>query len=379
MVTIGAWLTRTGIAAGLLLPASAFAQSPPVDVPLVPVPARLPAPLRDSLEAVRAGLEARVDGFNAIVPVFLARCGPGRISVEDAARIGGCETEHRTLLARQEAIVAAKAAFRSAIDSTDAAFARSCSAVEADLARDREALRRQQAVNAAAAVELERWAEENAAAQRAALMVGAKAILGDLATRLQAREAGVARLRDAIVAQAPAMRSAGISVEDAREVLVAAEATYARAAAAARAGAATQRALEADAWYALLRTEAGAIATRQAEGDAAVRTLLEHRAVAWVLERDPSLSDLIRAPLDLAMATPTAAPIAPHYALAAFLVDYGYEATRWSLSGSRILGGDALAGEGLRAVEVLSARIRRTLARRDACRAAGLGVGPADR
>lgn len=361
------------VAAFLVLAAPGAAQA--TETSIAVVPARLPLSLRGPVARERDALERDVDSFNALVPDFLARCGPGKIPEEAAALLAACGGEFARLRARQDSITGAKAAFRARVDSADARFVGACPTLDAQLARDRDALRRQQAVNAATSAELEAWAEESADAQRSALTLGAKAILGEAATRLRAREANAVALRSALARHEGALRAGGVPPEEARELLDVAARLASRARMQAEMGVTLEAALDLDAWYGLVKVEAGAIAARMAESDTGLRVALRHPAFEWIAARDPSLSDLVRAPLDLAATTPGFERFAPHYALAAFVVDYGYEAARWAASAERILQGRALSDQALLAVESLTRQIRRTVEWRNACRSAGMPTG----
>ena len=108
-----------------------------------------------------------------------------------------------------------------------------------------------------------------------------------------------------------------------------------------------------------------------ATADESVRAALADPALAAIVNADASAADLTRQTLDQLVATPGFERFAPQYALAAFVVDYGYDATRWTLSGQRILQGGALSDRGLEAVASLTRQIRRTVEWQAACRAPG--------
>lgn len=357
---------RRAIVPAILLAAPLGAQASP-DVPLAGVPEWWPTSLREPLRAERRLLEARIDGFNAIVPDFMSRCGT--IPADAPARRAACTAELSGLEARQRAIVADKAALRARVDSAASRLVVACTGIEAQLERDREALRRQQRVNAATADELEAWARLNDEAQRAAVTLGVKSLLGEAATRLQARQARVASLQAAIARNERLLAERGIPVDAVRERLATLAVRYDRARTQAAAGAALARAGEVEAIYGLAKTEAGLIAQQQAETDEELRRALADPAFDAIVARDASVADLARSVLDLLAGMPGFERLAPPYALAAFVVDYGYDATQWTLSAQRILQGDALSAQGLEAVAALTRQIRRTVEWREACRA----------
>lgn len=338
------------------------------DIPLAEIPERLPGSLREPLRAERRLLEARIDAFNAFVPDFLARCG--QMPADATARMMACKSELAGIEAQQRAIVADKAVLRAHVDTATTRFERACVDIDAQLARDREALRRQQRVNESAVGELEDWARMNEEAQRSAVMLGVKSLMGEAANRLLARQARVTTLQAAIARNERLLGERGIPVGPVRERLATLALKYDRAQRQAAAGAALARSGEAEAIYGLARTEAGVIATQLAAADEELARALADPAFEAIIARDASAADLARSALDLAAATPGFERLAPQYALAAFIVDYGYDATRWSLSAQRILQGDALSAQALEAVAALTRQIRRTIEWRDACRTA---------
>ena len=359
------------IAAPLTAPLAAQATAA---APIVTVPEKLPAGQREALEQRRRALLSRVDAFNALAPDFLARCG--QVPVEESARIAFCQAELGRLTARQQQIVDDKGGFAAAVDSAVARFDQACPAIDAQLARDREALRRQQGVSASTSAELEAWARENEDAQRSAMMLGVKSLMGEAASRLAARQARVTALQGAIARNERLLGERGIATGPVKSRLAWLAGEYGRAQAQANVGGAIVRAGEIDGLYELLRTEAGVIAKEMATTDDAMRDALADPALAAIVNADATASDLARQTLDQLVATPGFERFAPQYALASFVVDYGYDATRWALSGARILQGDAVNERSLEAVAALTRQIRRTVEWQSACRRAGAGATP---
>lgn len=339
------------------------------DVPLAEVPARLPPSLREPLRAERRMLEARIDGFNVFVPDFMARCGS--MPPDATARMAACKAELAGLEAQQRLIVGDKAALKARVDSATVRLDRACIDIDAQLARDREALRRQQRVNESAVGELEEWARLNEEAQVSAVTLGVKSLLGEAATRLQARQARVGTLQAAIARNERLLGERGIPIAPVRERLATLALKYDRARMQATAGAAIARSGEVEAIYGLAKTEAGIIAQQQAAADEELKRALADPAFDLIIARDASVADLTRSALDLLAGTPGFERFAPHYALAAFVVDYGYDATRWTLSAQRIVQGDALSARALEAVAALTRQIRRTVEWRAACKTPG--------
>ena len=356
-----AWLA---LALGAPLAAQSTAATP-----IATVPEKLPAGLRDSLKHRGRALETRVDAFNALAPDFLARCG--QLPAEEKARYAACQAELARLTVQQQVIVGDKGAFAAAVDSAVVRFERACPTIDAQLARDREAMRRQQGVSAATSAELEAWARENEDAQRSAMMLGVKSLMGEAAGRLAARQSRVTALQSAITRNERLLGERGIPVGPVKARLAWLAGEYGRAQAQANVGGAIVRVGEIEALYELVRTEAGVLAKEMARTDDAVRAALADPALAAVVNADASAADLARQTLDQLVATPGFERFAPQYAIASFVVDYGYDATRWALSGQRILQGDAVSERGLEAVAALTRQIRRTVEWQTACRRAG--------
>lgn len=342
------------------------AQAAP-DVPLAVVPARLPASLREPLLAERRLLEARIDGFNALVPDFMARCG--QMPADAVARMAACKAELAGFEAQQRRIVTDKAALAARVDSASTRLEHACVDIDAQLARDREALRRQQRVNESAVGELEEWGRLNDEAQRSAVKLGVQSLLGEAASRLQARQARVGTLQAALARNERLLGERGIPVGPVRERLATLALKYDRARLQAAAGAALARSGEVESIYGLAKTEAGVIVQQLAAGDEELKRALADPAFDAIIARDATAAELTRSALDLVASTPGFERFAPQYALAAFIVDYGYDATQWTLSAQRILQGDALSARALEAVEALTRQIRRTVEMREACKA----------
>lgn len=342
------------------------------ETPVAPVPERLPASQREELEQRRRALLSRVDAFNALAPEFLARCG--QVPAEQSARLAACQAEVGRLTVRQQEIVGDKTMFAAAVDSAVKRLEQACPTIDAQLARDREALRRQQGVSASTSAELEAWARENEDSQRSAMMLGVKALMGEAAGRLAARQARVTALQSAVARNERLLGERGIAAGPVKARLAWLAGEYGRAQAQANVGGAIVRAGEIDALYELVRTEAGVIAKEMATTDDAAREALADPAIAAIVNVDASASDLARQTLDQLVATPGFERFAPQYALASFVVDYGYDATRWALSGQRILQGGAVSERSLEAVAALTRQIRRTVEWQSACRRAGAAL-----
>lgn len=345
----------------LVLPTALVAQG----TALVPIPERIPSPRRDSLVAERRRAEQRIDSVNIEIGAFNARCG--QVGVGTPAR-AACEADLARLQVVAGALEVAKLRLAASVDSAERHVAAACPGIEAQLARDREQLRRQQGVNEAAVREIEDWARESEDAQRAALSVAVGAIFGEAATRLAAR-ADEARALQRLLRQREAqLQAAGVNGAELFARLQRAERAYVSASGAAGFGRGYQALGEVDAALGLVRTEAAAVASFAELGDADLRTVLSSPRVRELTVENVALSEALRSILDHASATPQLVRFAPAYGLAALLVDYGYEAARWESARRAIARQHALTDLQLRAVDALSLQIRRTVEMRRVCR-----------
>lgn len=340
------------------------------DRPLPPVPDRLPPTVRDSLARVRAPLLARTEAFNARVPDFTTRCGPGTIPAEDKARLAACGAEFGGLKALSDSIVLEKAGFISALEAAIAAADARCADITRQLAQDRLALVRQQRVSESMVAELEAWAKESAEAASNAAWLGATTLFGNAAKQLQTREASATAFQGVLTRAEAQLGTRGAPIAALRDRIARASRGYASARMHAVAGNTMAHVGDASELLNYAKTEAGVIAGLQSGADADVRAALNDPVFQRFVQTDATALDLVRATLDQLAGTPALEPLAKPYAVAAFVVDYGYEASKWTASRARILQNAQLSDEQLKAVAALSAQMERTVARLQACRAA---------
>lgn len=353
-----------------LLATRAPAQSTPADQSLPQVPRSVGAAAYDSLRLVHEPLRARNEAFNARIPDFTARCGPGRIPPEDSALLAACGREFAGLRALSDSIVREKAAFITRLNAAIAAADARCADIRRQLAQDRVALVRQQRVSESLVAELETWATENATAQQNAAWLGATTLFGNAARQLQTREASATAFKGVLTRAEAQMRARGVAVDAVRDRMERASRGYASARLQAVAGNTMARVGDANDVLALATTEAGVIAGLQSGADADVRAALNDPGFQRFVQTDATALDLVRSTLDQLAGTPALEPLSKPYALAAFLVDYGYEASKWAASRARILQGVTLSDDQLRAVAALSAQMERTVSRLQNCVAA---------
>lgn len=340
------------------------------DRPLPPVPDRLPPAVRDSLSRARAPLLARTEAFNARVPDFTARCGPGTIPAEDRTRLAACGAEFGGLKALSDSIVLEKTRFITALEAAVAAADARCADITRQLAQDRLALVRQQRVSESTVAELEAWANESTDAANNAAWLGATTLFGNAAKQLQTREASATAFQGVLARAEAQLGARGAPLVALQDRITRASRGYASARMQAVAGNAMAHVGDASELLNYARTEAGAIAGLQSGADANIRAALTDPVFQQYVQTDATALDLVRATLDQLAGTPALEPLAKPYALAAFIVDYGYEASRWAASRARILQSAQLSDEQLKAVAALSAQMERTVARLQVCRAA---------
>lgn len=367
-----AWLARFArfgrFALFTLAASRAGAQT--ADAPLPPVPDRIAPAVRNSLSRVRAPLLARTEAFNARVPDFTARCGPGTIPAEDKVRLAACGAEFGGLQALSDSIVVEKASFITALEAAVAAADARCADVTRQLAQDRLALVRQQRVSESMVAELEAWAKESAEAANNAAWLGATTLFGNAAKQLQTREASATAFKGVLTRAEAQLGARGAPIAVLRDRIARASRGYVSARMQAVAGNTMAHVGDASELLNYAKTEAGVIAGFQASADADIRAALTDPVLQQYVQTDATALELVRATLDQLAGTPALEPLAKPYALAAFIVDYGYEASKWAASRARILQNAQLSDEQLKAVAALSAQMERTVARLQACRAA---------
>lgn len=356
-----AYLCLGALATPLVTP-PAVAQN----VPLVQVPSQLPRGVRDSLAGARAVLESSIDSVDAEIRLFNARCGavgpgmPGRDACErDIGPLGGRAAE-----LRQQ-----KQVFADAVSGAVRRMDEACPTIEERFRRDQEALRRQQAVNETAAAELDALARESEAAQRAAINLGVSSLFGEAASRLAQRAEQAKALARLVDRHEARLRGSGADVALVRAQIDRAERAYLAATAAAAAGRTAQRVGEVNAVLGLASAEAAAIERTAAAADGEARRLLSSSALQALLVESPEVAEFARAVADQVSATPQFERLAPVYGLAAFLVDYGYEATRWAAAADQIIARNQLTPQQLEAVAALRRQMVRTVELRAACQA----------
>lgn len=244
--------------------------------------------------------------------------------------------------------------------SNAVAQAPDCSAIEQQLVRDQNAMRRQQDSIMKGNRELEDWAKQNEEAQKAALDE-AKKFLRDSVTKgvEDFATAKIAKLRSELMRRQPQGQTVSRYMEKIREF----EAARNRLAAARDAAKIADKGYTPyDAWQEIRKWAA----ERKRDVDimnAFLKDMRQDPATAQIAKEvfgDVAI-DVLKLGLD--------GVVDSSLSLGDFLVKYGYEATKWTASRNRIVQQNELRDQDLRAVDALDRQIKRTVARLQECRA----------
>ncbi len=250
-----------------------------------------------------------------------------------------------------------------------------CSPFERQLDRDRLALMRQQQSIVEGTQELDEWTKANEDAQREALRAGIKLFV-DAAARKLEHAAAAARTFDEFF-RTHNVPLVLLSRTDARVKVERAYEAYRRASVAARGAGALKAGLLADDLWQSFKHEITLVAHIEADADAAVRQVVNDPDLRAYLRADDRgavvLSDVLTSLISLGAQSTTAAKwfgplVDPATSLASFIVDYGYDATKWYQSRQRILQQAQLSEMHLAAVAALKKQVERTVGKLQECR-----------
>lgn len=347
----------------LVLGILAFSAVAAQDVPLPPVPLDLAPATRAAFDSEHRALVARIDAQNAQIDAFMARCSA---VVEGSAAHAACARDYAALGAVSRQLDTDKTNFASRLA---AAPRPPCSDFRAQLDRDLDAMRRQQATNAMGFRELDEWTKQSQDAQKAAITLGAKTLLGNVADKLEAKERSAAAFQGWLTRYEKQVRDKGVPIESLRGKIETAMRGYVAAKIQAKGGVAVNAGLDVAGAWEQLTTFAGAIATTQAKSNAAVKAALDDPAFKAFVNTDATARDAARTFLDMAIESDELKKFAPGYGVLTFAIDYGYEATKWTTAYNRIVQQNNLAGEQLKAVDALKRQIERTTQSLKACQA----------
>lgn len=335
----------------------------PQDVPLPPVPADVPAGVRMSLAAVRKPIEARLDAHNLKVDAFLRDCGSARTGTPHHAT---CTTEYQKMLAAQAVLDAEKAAFGARVD---AALKVPCTAVEAQLERDIDAMRRQQRTNLDGVEALEELEKQAEAEKREALLLGLSGTLDAVIHYAEPKARSAAAFKGYIRLHQAALRQKGVNYDLVRSKLDTAIDNFMQAKIAATAGTAVKNIKDVADMWAQFKLVGEAIGTGLAQGNASLREALADPALAAFVLDNATISDLVRTLVDIGMSAPLMAEVSPQYKIGSFLADAGYQYKKFEALRADVMLRYALSEEMLKAVTALKLQIERTVKRLQVCKA----------
>lgn len=243
-----------------------------------------------------------------------------------------------------------------------------CSAIEAQLDRDKKAMQRQHDSILDNSDELEEWDKANQDALRDAAKDAAKLTLGKLAKVLQGKQKALQGLQDEIVKNMY-RRGSTINPEYAANVarqLQEANRAYDRVKSQVALGNVLNTGTNAHDIWEMVNKTITAVADAQGQADSVVNAALKDPALSSLFEADHAASEFRQKFAEMAM---EAARISPHVDVAAFVVDTAYNAEKWRRSRERILQQVELSEKNLQAVNALKAQIERTVNRLQQCRA----------
>ena len=339
------------------------------DVPIPLVPEVLPLDARNALGQARQQVVARVEAYNATGRAFTSRCG--RVPADDSARIAACGSEFAKLNAEADALVEAKQRFAADLAAAVAADA-GCAGIAAQLERDKAALRTEQKSIESTVRDLEEWGAASAQAQADAVDKGVALFISGGVAKLEQKENSARTLKDWMARYRNQMVSGQLPVDEGIAKLERTFEKYQRARSLARfapVGRQVKSIHELGEHWDAFKIETGVIAHAEADSDADVKAALADPRFQQFVNEDATGSEALRTALDLVTATPAFKKIAPEYALASFAVDYGYDVRKWRESRERILQGNHVTEDALRAVDALKHQLERTVTKLKACRA----------
>lgn len=236
-----------------------------------------------------------------------------------------------------------------------------CAALRSQKERDLQALKRHQADVKAGLQDLDQYEQANEDAQKAALMLGVNALLGGMATKLEAQAGNARAFKGWLTRYRSAMIKEGLPYDAFEAKISKAMDGYVASEAAAKLGMTASKGLMVADAFNLSRYEAAAVASQQADADASVRDLLADPRVKKYLAADGSSTEFVTALVSLASQAKELDKLGPIVSLASFVVDYGYQAASWESSRRQVLRRVALSEDWLRADEVLRAQLSRTV------------------
>lgn len=300
----------------------------------------------------------------------------GNAQAETIAREAEAVAEDELRLARQ---LIQKAAARLAESEQALAAARRgtaapCSDIEAQLERDKEAIKRYEKTLAMSAEEMEKWAEKNKKAEQEALKSAAGALFGSVSKELLENK----KIADHILRRfidyqvqvelngAPKQK---VLVDQLIKKMGGASYAYAMASAKADTGKVVETGVNLKTYYDMAKASVDSVKSAAAVGDKEMAEVLQ-------MVKDPendlraNVSDLVSLTAEKGLEkvlekTPYLNNLA---SFSLFVRDYSYNGIAWYQSRERILQNEKIADEQLKAVAALQKQITKTMSRLKECR-----------
>lgn len=326
----GAAIKGLGLCIVLCLVQTSSAQIPK----LAEIPRDLPQVKVEKLTLERTGLITRRDALQARAAQFNSKCAN---VTEGTPLAKECEREQRQIEEEKQRYVRSATVFNQSVSDASSKY-KHCIDLEKQLESDKEALRRLEKANKLALRELEEWTEASKQAEKDALLAGIKTLSSGIAAKLEDQVKSASAFKGWMTRYDRQLKSKNVNIEVVLGKLENAMRGYVNASALAKSGAAIDNTLKAADIWKLFKDGLGRVAQTKAKSDASVKEMLDDPALKAVLTTDFAGLELANSALALAsQSDELKKAVGPEFALASFIVDYGYEATKWTLSYNRIL------------------------------------------
>jgi len=335
-----------------------------IDLP--PVPAALPVAVRSTLGDARAALVTVLETFNKKAERFSERCAKVVAGSSDAVL---CERDYQALMGESARLEAEKKAFATRVAAAVAAVpVLTCSALNAQLARDNLAMSRLTSIQKLNLAELQGATDKALEAQKDAVIAGGNLLLAGAAKQLAARSNAAKTYKGWVTQFAAEARQKGVNVDALLAKADSALSSYGRAAAEAEAGSVAVQGLTAKKQFTRLwgTAQSSYALQLQADGDlrSAVNDLTAHALAADV---GRNIMDLLSTASDFGDLTGLKKAAGPAYSLLAFASDYSYNGFKWWKALVEIENQSQTLGDEMQAMRVLQDQITFTTDRLKTC------------
>jgi hypothetical protein len=236
------------------------------------------------------------------------------------------------------------------------------SRIDHQLQLDKSALERQQRSIQMGLRELDQWTEANKEAQTNALKVGITTILGEAASKMEAQSKSAASFKGWLTRYQKMLKDQGVPFEALQPKIERAMSGYVNATIMSKSGTVLKQGLPGlDLWDAT-KSDLALIVQTQAESNAAIKDVINDPDLKRVLSTNNAGAEFAESLLKLAASSKELQKvIGPEVNLGTFIVDYGYEATKWTASRNRILHQWHISDQELKAVDALKKEIVNTV------------------